>query len=213
MWDDEIAVKKFGELVKENKIKSVFETGTWKGQGTTWLLEYVDEVYTIEIDQVFYMEAQKNWKEEGWKETHKERAENISYTVFEKDNKKIHHFFGDSPEVMDIILTDKKEIVSRPCLFYLDAHWDWNQPQLMVYWPILKELQVLAKHKMSDSSIIIHDVKHPTKDFGYDELFSQPLDIDYLKEDILKINSKYNIYHNDEVGNPKNGRGILYITP
>ena len=212
MYNDKYATKRFGEFAKEHKIKSVFETGTWKGDGTLWFLEYVDEVITVEIDQIFFVEAQRNWYDKGYKETSRIKDGEIIYSIFEKDNKRIHHLFGDSVEILEYVLAKHKNVILEPCLFYLDAHWDWRQPQLFVYWPVIKELQVLAKHKMN-SPIIIHDVKHPTKDFGYDELFGQPLDIDYLRKDILKINPNYKIFHNDEVDHPTNGRGILYIAP
>lgn len=215
MYNDKIAIKKFKEFAEEHKIKSVFETGTWKGDGTLWFLEYVDEVITVEIDAVFFVEAQKKWTTKGFKEVFrgKTNKDEAKYVIFEKDNKKIHHLFGDSVEVLDMVLKKYKETILEPCLFYLDAHWDWNQPQLFIFWPIIKELQVLAKYKMGHSPIIIHDVKHPTKDFGYDELFGQALDIDYLRKDILKINPNYKYFHNDEVRDKTNGRGILYIAP
>jgi len=213
MYNDPIATKKFEEFTKEHGVKSVFETGTWKGIGTLWFLHYVDEVFTVEIDQKFYMQAQARWLEQEFKQTHKERIEEIEYVRFEKQGKTIHHFFGDSVEVMDLILSERKDIVKTPCLFYLDAHWDHEQPQLMVFWPILKELQILAKHKMGCCPIIVHDVKHPTKNFGYDEYQDQPLDVEYMEKDIKLINPNYKIYHNDNVSDEASGRGILYIAP
>ena len=213
MYNDKIATKKFGEFVEEYKIKSIFETGTWKGQGTLWFLEYVDEVFTVEIDQKFYIQAQHNWTGAGFTRIFKEKHKEIVYVMFEKEGKKIHHFFGDSVEVMDMWFTKRKDRIRRPCLFYLDAHWDHEQPQLLVYWPVLKELKVLAKHNMGDSCIIVHDVKHPTKNFGYDEYQDQPLDFDYMKEDIFKVNPNYKTFYNDNVSDEKAGRGILYIAP
>ncbi len=213
MYNDKYAIAKFKEFAEQHKIKSVFETGTWKGDGTLWFLNYVDEVITVELDALYFTEAQVNWYDKGFRETSRGKHGEIMFVTVEKGNKKIHHFFGDSAEILDYVLINHKEAIQQPCLFYLDAHWDWQQPQLIIYWPILNELQILAKHKMGHSSVIIHDVKHPTKNFGYDIFFEQPLDFDYLKEDIFKLNPNYKTFHNDQVDDEVNGRGILYIAP
>jgi len=213
MYSDKLAIEKFEQIVREYDVRTVFETGTWKGIGTLWFLKYVDEVITVEIDQNFYMQAQNRWTEQGFNQTYKEKIDELEYVIYEKQGKKIHHFFGDSVEILDLVLSKKKELIKKRCLFYLDAHWDHEQPQLLAFWPILKEFQVLTKYKMGDSYVIVHDVKHPTKNFGYDDYQDQPLDLEYMEADIKKLNPDYKIHHNDNVSDEATGRGILYLAP
>jgi hypothetical protein len=82
------------KLCKKYKIKTIIETGTFKGETTPVLAELAKEVHTIEINPAYY---------------HQNHFTNPKITK--------HH--GSSPEMLTKILGS----VKKPCLFYLDAHW------------------------------------------------------------------------------------------
>jgi predicted O-methyltransferase YrrM len=82
------------KLCKKHEVKTIIETGTFKGKTTLALSELADEVHTIEINPAYY--NQNNFT-----------------------NPKITKHQGSSPEVLTKILGS----VKKPCLFYLDAHW------------------------------------------------------------------------------------------
>ncbi|MBU0964693.1 rRNA adenine N-6-methyltransferase family protein, partial [Patescibacteria group bacterium] len=70
MFSDKYAVEKFKELVKEFGVKTVVETGTYKGDSTVEIAEMVDNTVSIEI------------KREHFEDTRK-RFASLSYTVVE----------------------------------------------------------------------------------------------------------------------------------
>jgi len=210
MYNDKYAIKKFEEFQKL-PFDTIVETGTWKGDGTLWFLKYRDTVVTIEIDPLYYVEAIENFKKKGYKVIHEVTYDEIKLKVLGKDSKEIYAYYGDSVEVLELVLGSEHSF--GKLFIYLDAHWDAKQNPREIYWPILRELRVIAKHT-NDCYIIIHDVKHPTKDFGFDSFQGYRVDAidltyDYLKEDLLKI-KEFKVEFNEEA--EENGRGILYAT-
>jgi len=90
-------------LIKKFGIKTIIETGTWKGRTAQLMSTMVDTVYTIEIDEEVY-----------------------NTTNFLDDIPNVHRFLGDSPKVLAEILPT----VTQPILFFLDAHWGDEWPLL-----------------------------------------------------------------------------------
>jgi hypothetical protein len=88
------------ELVEQNGIKTIVETGTFKGDTTVGFAKMVDSVYTIEINPKYRDEAMVQLKEH--------------------DN--IVSLLGNAPEVLDEIIPE----VEHPSIFFLDAHWGAN---------------------------------------------------------------------------------------
>ena len=105
MYADPFAVKKFEELSKGNH--TIFETGTWKGDGTLFFLKYKDEVITCEYDPIYYVKAHENWESKGFKPvfrgefTAKDKTQFM--TIFEKADKRIYSFMGNSPDTIKIV--------------------------------------------------------------------------------------------------------------
>lgn len=216
MYYDKFAIKRFEEIAKENKF-TIFETGTHLGNGTLFFLNYRDEVITTEIHGMFHAESMTNWKQKGFKIVFEgiigeETTQHL--TILENGPKRIYSFFGDSADTINIVCKYNK--FKRPFFFFLDAHWDWRQTRQEKYWPILNEMKMIAKHKLSDSIIIIDDFKHD-KGFGYDSIHLGGkeiiLDWDYVKDDMLKINKDYKIGYNQETVEGIHGRGLLYAFP
>ena len=94
----------FRRLVKQHRIKSIIETGTYKGATTRELSKMVESVYTIESNEKFLRIAAKNLK----------------------DCANVKLFHGSSPHILRKILPG----IKTPALFFLDAHWERNWPIL-----------------------------------------------------------------------------------
>lgn len=131
--------------------------------------------------------------EEYWKES------NYLSTI-----KNVVTCFGSSDIILDELFTDDK--VESPVLFYLDAHWKDS-------WPLLDELKVIAKHKLSDCVIIIHDFYNPiNEELGCDSYKGQRLDWDYVKDYIYNIyKENFSYYYNKEATGER--RGAIIIVP
>ncbi|MDP1729380.1 MAG: hypothetical protein Q8L27_04210 [archaeon] len=185
-------------LIKKFQIKSIVETGTYLGD-TTKEFSKLAKTYTIESNKKYYDLAKESLKE---------------YNV--------EIFSGSSPKILKNILSK----IEGPIIFFLDAHWNR-------YWPILDELKVIAESGIKDSVIVIHDFHVPNKDFGYDSYYDnkniikyllniiderflggkkkQKFDWEYIKNNILSINPKYNYYYNQKTEG--DNRGVIFIIP
>lgn len=114
-----------------------------------------------------------------------------------KDYKNIHLFLGNSPDVISQII----ETIPEPICFYLDAHWK-------AYWPLKDEIRAIKPRP--NSIIIIHDVKVPNKDFGYDTWKGMINEYETIKNELAYVNPNYKISYNEQAEG--NYRGILYVT-
>jgi len=168
-------------LSKQFNLTTFFETGTYHGETSKILSKYFNKVITIE-NNINYYEIAKN-------------------TL--KDINNCDLYFGNSPEVMDSILTKNNNSI----FFFLDAHWEH-------YWPLLDELKII-KEKNLKSVIAIHDFYVPDENgnakFGFDSYHGQPLNFDYIKSSIKNIYSEnFEIqYSNSSTTNS----GVIYIYP
>lgn len=143
-----------------------------------------------------------NWKQEGFVE---DKTVSWAPALYTMDGRSIAPFLGSSPEVLRELLLNKDYArPTGPYCYYLDSHWG-------NYWPLLDELKVIADSGTRDSVIIIHDFKVPGKPWGYDNHGGVDLDINYVRESLLKINPNYKIFYNEEAEG--NCRGICYCCP
>lgn len=94
--------EEFLRLRDKYGIKTVIETGTYKGDTALWLSENFEKVVTIEINGIYFDEAQK--KLHG--------RQNISMV------------YGNSSSVLPHVLKEKNTIC------WLDAHWQNYNPLL-----------------------------------------------------------------------------------
>ncbi len=97
--NDDILSRNIFRLVKENNIKNIIETGTYKGNSTKYFGEIADNVHTIESDPVLYKKT-------------KERED-----LNKRNNITFH--LGKSQDVLNEIIPKLKD----ETLFFLDAHW------------------------------------------------------------------------------------------
>lgn len=169
----------FARLVSRWSIKTIVETGTCHGATARLLAGMVPVVHTIELDPKWFL-----WS------AHLDEFRGVT------------RHRGSSPDVLAKILPD----LTRPVMFYLDAHWK-------AYWPLLDELRVIAEHSMDDAVIVIHDCKVPGRNFGYDVYDGQELCFDYVASSLQHIygDNGFAYYFNDKATGAR--RGVLYVTP
>lgn len=204
MFFDPHAVKYLDEVfLPKYPIQTAVETGTYHGEGTLELAKRCPCVITCETNGEFWWIAAANFEKAGWMHT------NDNSPLFVKRGadgviRNIYAYKAPSPEVLQMVLPLRDAV--RPVLFYLDAHWEDN-------WPILDELKAIAEAGHSDARIIIHDFKNPQHpEMSFDSYKKQPLDIDFVRDALLKINPKMQWWHNQKAtrfDRPK-GVGILY---
>ena len=156
---DTIHLNLLRKIVKNYKITSIVETGTFLGYTTELFAKefpYV-QIYTVEINQFFYEKAQKNLK----------KYQNV------------HIFKGTSPEFLESLL--KKDVLGNRPFFYLDAHW-------LDDWPLEKELQIISK-KIPSVVISIDDFKvEGDGRFIYDKYKSKECSLDLINPNLSKNN-------------------------
>lgn len=117
-----------------DKYKIFIETGTYLGRTVIEVSKYFDMVHTIELKQDVF-DASCN---------------NIKKT--DLTNIKLH--CGDSREILPKIL----ETITRPCVFWLDAHY--HQPTA----PLMKDLETIHNNIYQENAIIlIDDIRELTK--------------------------------------------------
>lgn len=91
-------IKDIFDVVNTFNIKVIVETGTWKGRSAQLFSAMVDNVYTIEINEDFY-----------------NQADYLSEYI------NIHRYLGNSYDVLFDILNYKE--IGENILYFLDAHW------------------------------------------------------------------------------------------
>jgi len=224
MWRDKIAVKRFVELRDQHKFNLCIETGTWYGNGAIHLSCICPQIITIEknpkdlvytfngksmtIEQTItgdgFKKAEENLKEERFVPI----VSKDSSQVWVKENRSIVTIEGSSPDKLTWLFNTFT--IPRPICFLLDAHGPG-------YWPLLDEIKAIETAGLSDSVIIIHDFYIPGTGWGFDTWNGQRLDIDYVREPLLKVNPKYEFVYNDTcdiIPDAIQGNvGILFVIP
>lgn len=202
MYHDAVAIEAARNLVDRYKIKTVFETGSYYGRGTLFFSELVPTVVSVDVDEHYWNLSACTVRSRGNRfETNQPGAR-----TFYGNGKLIVLCHGNSPQVLASMLALK--CFEQPFLFYLDAHWN-------DYWPLLDEIRTIACAGVPQSVIIVHDIQVPGTDFGYDTYKGQPLSLEYVKPELLKVNPNFRFEFNKKVRiiEPAQPRGILYVTP
>ena len=125
-------VKKF---CKKFKIRIFIETGTFKGQMVSAVMNDFDRIYSIELS--------------------KELFEDCKQKFIDESHVKIIH--GDSGKMLMEILAE----IDKPCLFWLDGHYsEFNTAKGDLETPILLELSSIFNHPMAKKHVILIDDAH-----------------------------------------------------
>lgn len=185
--NDSFAKEKMKQIITDNNIQMVIETGTYLGSTTKHFAEWVKQVYTIEVLEKHYDLANKALR----------------------DTPNVTQYLGNSPEVLNKLFSeDIFEEFDEPLFIFLDAHWgDYN--------PLLDELDTIAKWKWNLTPIIaIHDFKVPDHpELGFDSYKGQDYEWEWIKEKIIQIYGEggFRIEYNSEATGAM--RGLIYIFP
>lgn len=108
-------------------LKTFVETGTGTGATVQAARSWADEIHSVEVFPVRYLDA-------------------LFQFGAVRDNKKIKLYFGDSADVLRAILPG----ITWPALFWLDAHYDGlGSPMGAEQTPILKELELIVKFRIA----------------------------------------------------------------
>lgn len=120
-------------------------------------------------------------------------------------NEKIDFYLGSSPDIMRHILEEG----DNDWIFFLDAHWQKD-------WPILRELEIIAKKKIRPV-IMIHDFYVPDgkggAKFRFDSYGNQNLDFEFVKSGLEEVYGKdgFTYYYSDQIGCVNSA--LIYIEP
>jgi hypothetical protein len=111
------------------------ETGTYKGRMVYAVMPYIKEIYSVELNLVFFQSAQKRFK--GYNN--------------------IHILHGQSSNVLPMIIKD----INKPCLFWLDAHYSGGSTSKgESNTPVMQEIECILDHdKVFEHIILIDDAR------------------------------------------------------
>lgn len=103
-----------------------------------------------------------------------------------KENKNIQFHLGSSDSVLKSLLPS---LEGKRTLFYLDAHWN-------EYWPLLDELEEIAKTHKDNCVIVIDDFKVPKRrDIPFDQYGKHKCSYKYIQEKLDSVFSTYDYYY------------------
>lgn len=134
------------EYIKKFSPEVFVETGTYKGKMVYTVIPHIEEIYSIELDDTHYRNARQRF---------------FGYS-------NIHILQGQSGEVLPKVLKE----ISKPCLFWLDAHWSGGSTARgELETPIMQEMKCILNHKRAaDHVILIDDARCFTGENDYPAL-------------------------------------------
>ena len=122
-------------VLKKQHAEVFVETGTRLGETAFLASRLFDWVYTIELSEPLHFEAKERW------------ASVVT----------MRFFLGDSAKV----LPELCDLIRRPAVFFLDAHWYSDGTGLAIAdgnpFPLWKELESIAARNLPDI-VIVDDV-------------------------------------------------------
>jgi len=141
LWEKNGAVAPMPNLGKQRVViehiknfsPSVFiETGTYKGKMIYAIQPYIKEIYSIELDETHFKNAQKRFA--GYPN--------------------IHIIKGQSGQILPEILDN----IDKSCIFWLDAHWSGGSTAKGEHeTPIMQEMECILNHKRAEEHVILID--------------------------------------------------------
>jgi hypothetical protein len=167
------------EYAKNYELKTMIETGTYKGDMAYSMQPYFEKIYSIEL---------------GWDLYNKARERLSKY-------KNVQLIQGNSGELLPEIIKN----INQPCLFWLDAHYSGGKTvKHDLETPIMQELTSIFEHPCINKHVILIDDArcftgtndYPTTDFLKKYILSKcPNWIVEVKDDIIRSHLKGKIDH------------------
>lgn len=120
------------DYIRRFSPSAFIETGTYKGKMVYAVMPYINEIYSIELDETLYRNAHKRF---------------IGYP-------NIHILHGQSGEVLPGLLNN----INNGCLFWLDAHYSsGSTAKAELETPIMQELECILNHPKATEHVILID--------------------------------------------------------
>jgi hypothetical protein len=151
-------------LFAEYKNRVMIETGTHRGDGIKLALDAgFEKIYSIDNDP---------------------EAERFCNLRFRRDPN-IKLFTGDSADLLWDMIKD----INEPITFWLDAHSQYleDEPASPNPWPLLKELELIARHPIKTHTMLIDDILILT------HKWTTGWDYEEIKARLYLINPKYKL--------------------
>ena len=119
---------------KSYALRTLVETGTYKGTTVAAMLDQFEQIYTIELDYELWERADDRF---------------LQYPH-------VHVVQGDSGEVLPSILAS----IFNRCLFWLDGHFSGGETARGgTDTPIVEELAAICSHQRKDHVVLIDDAR------------------------------------------------------
>ena len=149
------------DFFKQFRRNIFIETGSGYGDGIQMALNAgFNKIYSIELSKLMYNNCLQKFK----------------------DNSKVNLIFGNSVEILPLILSS----INEPVTFWLDAHCSGGDTVGGATPPLMNELHVIGKHHIKEHTILIDDLR------SWGELY-----VNLLANKILNINPHYRIIFAD----------------
>ena len=120
------------KILLKSGLRTLVETGTYKGDMIAAMRPFCDEIYSIELNGPLHEQARQRFK----------------------NDRSVHLFQGDSGEIMGEVIAK----VTSPAVFWLDGHYSagiTSKGDLDT--PILKEIDHIADHPHAKGHILLID--------------------------------------------------------
>ncbi len=182
---DTFLKKTIQDLIKNEDIQVIIETGTFMGATTLQFAKMVKEVFTIEINEGYYNEAVKKFQNAD--------GEANIYVALDSSVNQLRNMLIESSKFGNV-------------LWFCDSHWQAHNP-------LLEELEILLQTGLKPV-ICIHDFKVPGHpELGFDSYNGQDYDLAWIQPSIERIYGKdgYEYWYNSEATGAK--RGVVFIKP
>jgi hypothetical protein len=122
------------EFSNNNNLKTLVETGTYRGDMVEAMKKYFNKIYSIELDKELYRKAKNRFN----------------------NQKKISIKQGDSSNVLKNIIP----LLSEPAIFWLDGHYSAGvTAKGEKETPILEELNVILNESRLSHILLIDDAR------------------------------------------------------
>ncbi|GMU19738.1 MAG: hypothetical protein AMXMBFR12_09300 [Candidatus Babeliales bacterium] len=158
-------------IAQATQAEIIVETGTYLGDSTIKMARKFKQVHTIELGAELFEKAQKRFVKK----------------------KNIRSYQGDSAKLLPDII---KPLKNSKTVFFLDAHFSMaDTAQGDENTPILTELEIIRKAKLSNATIIIDDLRmfYKSPAIAKDTFMAEYPTVHDLVEKLLSINSSYKI--------------------
>lgn len=142
------------EYARNHQCRVFFETGTYLGGMIEAVKNHFQQIYSIELSPSLAQRACEWFRNE----------------------KHIHIMQGNSAK----LLPDTIKKISKPCLFWLDAHYSGEGTAISEKrCPILEELSSILTHPVKNHVVLIDDAREFTGKEGYPHMY---ILLDYIRE-------------------------------